>query len=106
MKIKKIKMWILVILKIKHSRFKSGVRVSRQRVKFCKAAYKLHPLSYTWRKKYFGYFVVEGGWMQLRELIRRPCSDVLRNISRVARNSGSYKRRKYRFKLEPSRERG
>lgn len=99
-------MWILVILKIKRGRFKSGIRVSRQRVKFCKAAYKLHPLSYTWRKKYFGYFVVEGGWMQLRELIRRPCSDVLRNISRVARNSGSYKRRKYRFKLEPSRERG
>lgn len=41
--------------------------------------------------------------MQLRELIRRPCSDVLRNISRVARDSGfrAKEGRKYRFKLEP-----
>lgn len=41
--------------------------------------------------------------MQLRELIRRPCSDVLRNISRVARDSGfrAKEGRKYHFKLEP-----
>lgn len=45
--------------KIKRSRFKSGIRASRKkRVKFCKAAYKLHPLSgernisgISWRKE-------------------------------------------------------
>lgn len=90
--------------KIKRSRFKSGIRASRKkRVKFCKAAYKLHPLSgernisgISWRER-------GRGWMQLRELIRRPCSDVLRNISRVARDSGfrAKEGRKYHFKLEP-----